>query len=143
MAQFTDVSFNDEALDATKLAQMMGNDRYLFENSPRVFYKAHGINRGQGLKIVAGIATVPITRRNWVQVDVYFGSVFSVGCRPTVVQSITSKWQAKLHVISRGLGNTPWPDHRGMNFLVASNESTPANDIIQHTTPIAWIAVGW
>jgi hypothetical protein len=134
---------DSEAIDRDKMNQVANNMQWLFENTPRIKYAAHGFVKASGAKILAGIATVPATNTTFSQTTVYFGSFFSQGCQPVITATpIRNTSRARFEVIVKGIGRV-YPDHRGAQIAVMTDEYNAT--INKHITslPVSWIAIGW
>jgi len=132
-----------EPLDRDKLNQVANNMQWLYENTPRISYKAFGVNKSVGAKILAGSGLVPATKSTLSYATVYFGSFFSQGCQPMVVASpIQNTGRTRFEVVVRGIGRNQ-PDHRGCQIGVTTDEynSTLNNHPVQLV--VNWIAIGW
>jgi hypothetical protein len=136
--------FSDsEPLDRDKLNQMANNDQWLYENTPRISYNAHGVVKPNGAKILAGMNVAPAVRASVTWASIYFGSFFSQGCRPIVVGTVISGIsRTRYELIVRGIG-TVFPDHRGCQFAVTTDEVTSTNNYHTVGPGINWVAVGW
>lgn len=138
------LSFVDgEALDVNKLNTIAQNLQWLYENTPRISYKAFGLVKSSGAKILAGANTVPASKTTLSYATVYFGTFFSQGCQPIVVATpVQSGTRTRFETVVKGIGRT-YPDHRGCNIGVTTDEYNMS--LNKHVTnlPVNWIAIGW
>lgn len=137
------VSWNDRSLSTERLQQMANNDQWLFENSPRIRYSANNITRDSGLKVIAGkTAYAAQPTLDYTNVEVYFGSFFTVGCRPSVSTTVETSLSGNRKFASiRGFGGQE-VDYRGFIAHVTAHET------VNHPWGISggwvhWIAIGY
>lgn len=134
---------DNDPLFTQKLNQMTSNDQYLYENSAKILYKAHGVTRTQGVKVASGIQTVTPAEGVWTVQNVYFGSFFTVGARPVVVATLLHNNEGEHHLSVHGIA-TQFPDHRGFEFALGSDrKSNSKPNKFTRTLWINWIAVGY
>lgn len=140
---YVSVYWNDpDPMSTDKLNQMANNEQWLFENTPRVFYNASGATRSSGVKILAGMATIAASQTPNATGSVNFGTFFSTGCVPIITTGILSYPRGRITCAVRGIG-TFWPDNRGFEVRIGSTEEIYANDKIDATVYINYIAIGW
>jgi hypothetical protein len=141
------ISFSpNEFLTRAKLNAMTNNDQWLFENTIRGSYSAHNIRRSAGIKIAAGVATFAPTTTGGRWVPIYFGSFFSVGCRPVVVATPTGNGSGRLlcAVTSLNANASAFADHVGFAMWMTPDAGVTASLArIYRTVYGSWIAVGW
>lgn len=131
-----------EPAHTAKLNQMSQNDQWLFENTPRMRYSAHGIQREQGLKIAAGIKMIVADQNNQHIVTVDFGSFFSSACYPVVVVGGTINRQTvRCHTGARALSGLQI-DNRGFEIIAAA-DNAPYSDYMTSNYYVPWIAMGF
>lgn len=142
--EYAPISFNaDEPITDDKMNQLSSNVQWIYENTPRVFYNAHGLKKTGGTKILAGMALAPATRTTLSTVTVYFGTFFSQGCKPIVVATPnTLTVRTRLQTVVSGIG-TGYPDHRGAEIKITTDEYASASNLHAVVLPVNWIAVGW
>lgn len=135
---------DSEPLDRDKLNQMANNMQWLYENTPRIAYRAFGVNKSSGAKILAGAGSALYTLSSVTYATVYFGSFFSQGCQPIVTANVVQNrlGRTKYETAVRGIGRSQ-PDHRGFQFGISSDEPTAAKNHHPLSVPINWIAIGW
>lgn len=129
-----------------RMSQMANNDQWLFENISKVTYRASGINRGQGMKVLAIRTPYGATTARQVRVDVYFGGYFSAGCSPICTATAISHPQKRLNVTLSGLGGTAFPDAIGCMAQVEADEmfsEASTGGSIHVSGAVDLIAVGW
>lgn len=134
------VSFGSESLELSKLQQMASNDQWLFENSTKVRYRSGDLIRDGGGKIIAGKTPYAAQSNNYLYLPVYFGSFFSVGCKPVV--TITNEPGVGGHrnkVVIVGFSNGQEIDQRGFTAVI----STEAVATIGASGFLHWIAAGY
>lgn len=135
---YVPVSWGDEPVYNDKLNQMCNNEQWLFENSPRMFYNSFGLKKTSGVKIMAGILTLPVGNRRIRSGLFYFGSFFSSGSRPIVVVGVNPhSGGAEYSVTLRGVSNGSI-DYRGFRGTIISG--LPSDPGIMY---IHFIAAGW
>lgn len=130
------VSWNGEPISNAKLNQMCSNDQWLFENAARVRFN-YGGPRDAGVKIIAGKSPFSTSSLQHVWVDVYFGSFFSAGCKPSVMTQAetTGLGRKDIHIV--GFGGEV--DHRGFRAVVYTDEV----QTIESPGWVHWQAVGY
>lgn len=134
---------DNEPIFTEKLNAMTNNDQYLFENMPAVYYNGHGVQKTAGTKILsAAVSIAPNSKSANGVARFYFGSFFSAGCNPFVIASINSYPQGRFHLWTRGI-DTFWPDHRGFEVNIGSDEINSKNNRISATVWVPFIAIGW
>lgn len=141
---FSPLSWSDnEPIFMEKLNQMANNEQYLFENTPTVYYNGHGIRKTAGTKILSAAVQIPANSRSGYGANTFhFGSFFSSGCRPFVIASVNSFPQGRFHIYTRGIG-TFWPDHRGFEIRLSTDELNAKDNKIRATVWVPFIAIGW
>lgn len=123
--------------------QLADNVQYVYEQMPKVKYNAYGVNKTNGVKILAGISGGGPTGNSYARVQVYFGTYFSPGCKPVVVANVQpsgNRW--RYTVVPKGL-STVAPDHTGINFIVGANAWSTTPNIIDERFYVHWMAIGW
>ena len=136
-------SFGEEPLSSDKMNQMANNIQWIYENSPRILYNAHGVKKQNGTKILVGCSVVPAANRTLSSVTVYFGTFFSQSCRPIVVATpVKNTGRTRYEMVVGGIGTT-YPDHRGVTLYATTDEYSSASNYHAVAVPINWIAVGW
>ena len=134
---------DNEPILTDKLRQMSNNDQYLFEQLSTVYYNANAIKKTSGMKIMASTVSVsPNLSSPNGMATFYFGTFFTVGCKPMVIASINSYPQGRFHLNTRGIG-TFWPDHRGFEVRIAADELNTANNKIYNRVWVMFIAMGF
>lgn len=138
------VSFVDgEPLDVNKLNTIAQNLQWLYENTPRISYKAYGLVKSSGAKILAGNATVPARKSTLSYATVYFGTFFSQGCQPIVVATpVQNTTRTRFETVVKGIGRV-YPDHRGCQVGVTTDEYNATYNNHAYNLPVQWIAIGW
>lgn len=118
------VSINDKSLTKEKLQQMVNNDQWLFENTPRVRYNylEGGLVRDSGAKILAGKALFGASTNDWTERTIYFGNFFSAACKPivTVTVEVTNN-SMRRYASVRGLNGSEI-DNRGFLCHISTQE---------------------
>lgn len=137
------VSFAEEPLTDEKMNQLANNVQWVYENSPRAMYNAHGVVKSNGVKILAGKTWMPASTSTLSYATVYFGSFFSQGCLPVVVATPTQHYgQTRYETVVRGLGQA-FPDNRGCQIGITTDEYNAVNNHHAHGLTANWIAIGW
>jgi hypothetical protein len=133
-----------EPLDRDKLNQVANNMQWLYENTPRIAYRAFGVNKSNGAKILAGVGTARYTLSSLSYATVYFGSFFSQGCQPivTAVPIQNGDGRTRYETVVRGIGRNQ-PDHRGCQIGITTDEYTQSKNHHPHSLTVNWIAIGW
>lgn len=141
---YSPTSFNpDEPISDDKMNQIANNVQWLYENSPRMLYNAHGTKKGSGIKILSGMSIVPTSASTLSTVTVYFGSFFSQGCRPVVVATPNGRGGRTRYMSTvKGIGYD-YPDHRGAELQLTTDEYAAASNKHLIAITVHWIAVGW
>lgn len=135
---------DNEGLDVDKLNAMTNNDQWLFENMPRAKYIDGAVNKDAGIKVLGVRGYVPPTSGNGYTTSVYFGNVFSAGCKPIVVATaVSTNWQRRYICAVNGLGSLVFPDHNGCRVGVSADELNPKVNKIAAAVYVNVIAVGW
>lgn len=141
MSEFVPMSWNGEPITTDKLNQMCNNTQYLFDRSPRIRYAVGGVTRDTGLKVLSGkTAFSPDNTKNYLYVNVFFGSFFSAGSNPVVTASIepTGGSMHRSHMIVTGLAGGPI-DQTGFIGVIAIEAATT----IGSGGWVNWTAVGY
>lgn len=126
----------------TKMDQIGSNLQWLYDNMPRANYNAFNVNQRTGVKILAGLAVMPPDRDGATGKTVYFGDVFSVGCRPVVTTGLVTDSARRIHVTLDGIG-TVYPDHRGFQVHAYADAYSTKNNKFTKTWYVAWHAIGY
>lgn len=137
------VSWSDgEPTYTSKLARMANNDQWLFENTPRMRYSAHGVTRNEGIKVAAGIKMIVVNQQSHHIVQVDFGSFFSSACYPVVVVGgIINRQTVRCHTGARALSGLQI-DSRGFE-IIATADNPHTGDYIPSNFYVPWIAMGF
>lgn len=144
VTSFKDVAWANEAITTDKLNVMSANTRYLFERAPKLLFTAYGAKRDTGVRIASGVATCAATTANSRQVNIPFGSFFSVGCKPVITTGIHSVGQGGLVLVHSGLSGSQYqPDNRGVRVTVSARELNSKYNHILKTSYIHWMAMGY
>ena len=134
---------DNEGLDVDKLNAMTNNDQWLFENMPRARYAAN-VTKTNGVKILGIRGVIPPTSASQFSTNIYFGTVFSVGCQPLVVATPShTNWQRRSHCVVNGLGSLAVPDHTGCKVTVSIDEFAAKNLKFASSAYVNVIAIGW
>lgn len=125
-----------------KLATMANNEQWLFENTPRMRYSAHGVTRNEGIKVAAGIKMIVPNNQNHHIATVDFGAFFSSACFPVVVVGgIINRQTVRCHTGARALSGLQI-DSRGFE-VIATADNTHVGDYVPSNFYIPWIALGF
>lgn len=143
MADIIDVTWTQEPVSVEKLQIMAENQRKLRNLIPTVLYKAAGINKDTGVKILSGSTIAPPAGTRWINQEVYFGNFFSVGCNPIVIAQTVSATQRVLNIGVHGLGKTEVPTHVGFHAYLYYNGFHLDKGVIDAPITIQYIAMGW
>lgn len=138
---FEPQSFVEGPFTLEDLNQLASNQNWLFENLPKVEYRA-GVSRNKGLKLLGGkTAFTATTTADFTNIDVSFGNYFSPGCSPAITATVHASRFARKYVSIRGIGVARTePDHRGFTGTIVSTEPTK---IIESGGFVHWLALGW
>lgn len=136
---FVPVTPTEGPLTLDLLQQFAANDQFLFENLPKVTYRAD-VTRSRGLKILCGKAVYTAdTTKSYQNIQISFGGYFSAGSSPIVVATAYSRRNANKYVSIRGIdGNGADVDHRGFNATIMAGDSTQ----VESAGYVHWIAIG-
>lgn len=131
---------DDEAVYTDKLAQMANNDQWLYENTPQMNFTTYGIKKTSGLKIMAGIAILPVTSTAYSHTTYNFGTFFTSGCTPVIAYGLQRAGSHfAFHVAMKGIDG--WtPDHRGFYL---DGWCPIAGNTFFAPLYVHFIAVGW
>jgi len=148
VSQFQPVTIPSGPASKEILRTMVNNDQWLFENTPRLKY-AGEVQKSDGLRIAAGRAIYPAATADRIDVPVFFGGFFSVGCLPVITATSQPLLLGYRRLVTvRGHG-TASPDNRGFIAHVTSQEdpNQSGGDAsytwINNGGVLHWIAVGW
>jgi hypothetical protein len=134
---------DNEALDVDKLNAMTNNDQWLFENMPRARFSVNPV-KNTGVKILGVRGYVAPSSASSGATNVYFGNMFSQGCRPLVVASaVHTNWQRRSHVAVNGLGNLAEPDYTGCKVTVSIDEWNSKYLKVASGIYVHILAMGW
>jgi hypothetical protein len=137
------VSWGNEPVAQDKLNTMTNNDQWLYENTPRISYSTYGIKRTSGIKILAGIVVVPKSSTLNSSASADFGTFFSAGCKPVIVATVQrTSARGRYHLVIQGI-NSYYPDSQGFKVAIAADEVNVANNVIDTTPYVHYIAIGW
>jgi len=137
------VAVNDKSLTKEKLQQMVNNEQWLFENSPRMRYTMHdgGLTRDNGAKILAGKALFGASTKDWVERTIYFGNFFSAACKPIVQVTIeTTGTHLRKLATARSIDGGEI-DHRGFICHISAQERNAK--VIETWGLIHYTAIGF
>lgn len=138
-----DVSWGEEPVNTGKLQEMSNNIRKLRDLVPTTLYKANGIVKDTGVKVMAGSVVAQPTKNRSQTQDIHFGNFFSVGCHPVVVVQTYSEIQKHLQLGVHGLGGAPAPTNVGASVFIWYDGPSGNKGTIDNPVQVAWIAVGW
>lgn len=144
--QFRDISFGTgETLTDDKLNTLTSNTRYLYERSPRMYFNAYGVKKSSGVKIAAGIITIPSEKATTVHGTASFGSFFTTSCVPVVTVTVGSPYNGRAIASVFGIsGHDTVPDNRGFICRIAMAEFQNASiNYVVKTMYIHYIAIGY
>ncbi len=144
VSMFKDINWaDDEYLSADKLNAMVANTRYLFERAPKMYYNSYAVKKDTGIKIACGAYTIAPGKAHLFRRTIYFGSFFTTGCKPVIVNGITSPSNRRMIPSMYGIqGEGYVPDHRG--FVACVNTSTTEKaHYLNKQIYFNWIAVGY
>jgi hypothetical protein len=134
---------SNEPVYEQKINQMVNNIQWLFERSPRMSYRAHGVRRNEGIKIAAGTAFFPANgKRSFQSEHVDFGGFFSAGCEPIVVTGHVVNGSRLVHIGVRGRGRKH-PNHLGMVLTAQINARSDKHQKFSSSCHANWVAVGY
>lgn len=137
------ISVSEGPITTDVMNQFANNDQWLFENMPRISYRAYGTVKNTGLKILATDVIIPQTNARGTSRGIYFSGYFSAGCNPIVVaQPIATNGQRRFFCHVNGIGR-PTPDHNGCTISLIASELNPTYDKIGAAVYVHAIAIGW
>lgn len=145
MAEYRDVSWgDDEDIRSAKLNRMSQSIRYLKEQQVPIQYKAFtGVNKSEGLRIACGILHVPPAPGPYIIANVHFGTYFTVGCNPVVLNTLMIRDQRHVTLTMQGIGvGNSRPDHTGFTNVIQAIKDGQQNPFPLAMT-IHWMAIGW
>ena len=143
ITEYRPVSWGEgEPLSAHKLATMASNDQYLFESLPRLFFSNGGIKKDKGIKVFATTAVVAPQSSRHGRATVYFGDIFSVGCKPVINLTVNASPYEQFNLAIKGIG-TLIPDHRGVEVLASADELEIKHNNIKANIYLNVIAIGF
>ena len=137
------ITWGDEPITSTKLAQMTNNDQWLFENMPSAFYNASGVVKSGGIKVYGGRVSFPAANVVVQKKEVYFGGRFSTGCSPVVSVGMTGGVYSRKQCIVNGLNGKDVPDATGFLLTVMVWEPNAYSNTFRSTCYVDFIAIGW
>lgn len=138
---FRDITWGpNENISSARLNEMANNARFLFDNMPRGYYRAYGVERKTGIKIAAGVAYVTPNKKRDKHQNVPFGSFFSAGSKPVVVTGLYISNQSRIHHGVKNMNGRTVPDHHGFRLTVSCDSETKKN-VFTKAFYIPWIAV--
>lgn len=143
MAQndYRPVSWNGESISNAKLNQMANNTQFIFERQPKMRYTGAGNNiiRDTALKVLSGKTPFPpVTTANWIYQNIYFGSFFTVNCKPIITASLEAgDHRGRVVIRSFGAQGTEI-DHVGFIAIVSHESAATLSPGWVH-----WTAVGY
>lgn len=137
------VSWGDEPILSTKLAQMANNDQWIFENMPIGFFNASGVIKNGGIKIYGGRVNFPAYANSVQKKEVYFSGRFSNGCKPIVTTGMTGGGFMRKQTLITGLGGLNLPDANGFLLTAIMHEPAAYNNQFRTAFYVDFIAIGW
>lgn len=144
ITSFKPISFSKGPLLAGKLNTLAENVMFLYERMMQVYYKAGGVSKSNGVKIIAGTSYVPSNGWNVAGQDISFGTVFTPGCRPVIVLGVNTTPKGRIYAVSRNIDHTTAaPDHRGFQVRVYADELDSSTNKLTNGVYVNYIAVGW
>jgi hypothetical protein len=139
---FRPVSWSpNEPITDAKMDRIGDDLQYLFDHFPRTVYRAHGVRRAEGLKIMVGTAFIGARKKPYARVEVYFGDNFSHLSKPIVTTGIVSAHQHRIYCTINGL-NGLHPDNRGFTAHVVVDALDKKNRKIARSLYVNWMALG-
>lgn len=141
---YSDVTFENEQPTRAKFQKLATNQRWLFENTPKIRYSGAGLTRDVGLKIIAGKTPYSPSTTDYLDLPVFFGTFFTVGCNPIVVAVVADSVSGRRRRLDVRAHGGPAIDHIGfIAHVVAAYQKTGINQTINSSGWVHWIAVGY
>lgn len=132
-----------DPVDIDKLNAMVSNDNYLKDNMVKGHYGLPNVSRDQGVRIMSGVALIPVANQaNWYR-NVSFGGFFSDGCTPILTTGIYSNSQRQIFVTVQGPGGSFWPTRDGCQLWANVWSATASGRRITKNFYITFIAIGF
>lgn len=129
-------------LTETKMDRIGSNLQWLYERMPRAKYDAWNVKQDKGVKIVGGMVSIPPDKDGIVVKNVYFGDIFTPGCRPIVTMGIISDALRRVYITIDGIG-TVLPDDRGFQVHANATYANKNTTKFTRTFYVAWQAMGY
>lgn len=137
------ITWGDEPITSTKLAQMTNNDQWIVENMPSTFFNGGGVVKTGGIKIYGARFGYSPFNGSVQNKDVYFGGRFSTGCSPVIATGLTGGVFSRKQVLVRGLNGTDIPDSTGCMLTVMVWEPGQYSNTFRSSFYVDIIAMGW
>lgn len=133
----------NEVIAGNKLDTITNNMDHLYNYTPRARYTLpSGLNREQGVKIIAGRVTIAPQKTDNGTANVNYNGYFTVGCQPIITTAVISNWMPKTFCTISGIGQIV-PDHTGFRVFINVASDIKKNDRVSKTTYVSWIAMGY
>jgi len=133
---------NDVITDE-KLQGMVANDELLKNNVLQTTYRGNSGSQSQGLRLLAGTATISSTKKSASAArSISFGSFFSSNVKPIISTGLVSKNQRQVFLTVSGQGNIVIPNNKGMVVHVFVAPSSKKKNIT-NTLYVHWHALGY
>lgn len=133
----------NQPITSEKLNAMASNDTYLRQTMVRGHYSAVGVNRVEGVKIMAGMIPFAPTKALHTARRVSFANFFSASCKPVVTTGLISAASKMVFVSVDGPGGHLLPTRDGCEISVMPFAYVQKNRKINATLYVAWHAVGY
>lgn len=130
-----------DLITTDNVGQMSNNEQWLYENTPRSWYTAFGVNQTEGVRIVAGTALITARKADSGSKAVYFGNQFTSGCRPIVTTGINSSIR-RIEVTLGGIGQF-FPSDVGFTVYAYVNAIDKKKNILTSNVYVHYQALGY
>lgn len=140
---YQDITFvDDQLIDSETMQTIAGDLRYLYDNTPAVYYRAYDVRKNTGMKVACGVVQMVPHKAKQINRDISFGNYFSASCRPVVVVTgATGAW-VSIEIAAQG-GHTRVVNNTGFRIYLQSNEVGKVKSYFPSSSYIHWIAIGW
>ena len=137
------LTWGDEPITSTKLAQMANNDQWLFENMVNGFYNGAGVVKAGSIRVYGGRVAFPAANTSVQVKEVYFGGRFSSGCSPVISTGLTGGVWSRKQTLIQGLNGKDVPDSTGFKLTVSVWEPTIYSNTFRSACYVDFVAIGW
>lgn len=136
----------DQVLTREIMDQMVSNQRWIYENTPRArwyFINEEKIKETDFVITCGRVWVAPNKKDRHVYESVALGAAFDSSCRPNISIGICSEAEKEIFVAVSGPGNKVLPDSTGFELDIFVTKDRTKGWEITKGFYIFWQAAGW